>query len=326
MDFLFIGAILLLFLAVVLALEGGYSWWDSHYGPEAKRIQKRLFTIEGGLHSGLETGRLIVRKRQLSSVPLVQKALEKSPVVGRMDGLIYESGSNQSAAMVGLVMLMLFVASLLLLSQSLLPLPMMLMVALFVAAAPLAYLMYRREKRVNLMQQQIPDTLEMLGRAMQVGQAFSGALQMAALETADPLGAELQRVSDEVSYGISVSDAMKNLATRVPSKDLKLFALSVIVLRESGGSMSEVLFKISGLMRDRIELNGKVRALSADGRLSAIFLTLLPIIAGVLLWLLNPDMISQLWLDPVGIQMLSIGLVMLLVGALWMRKIVQIRY
>ena len=326
MDFLFIGAILLVFLAVVLALEGGYSWWDSRYGPEAKRIQKRLFVIEGSLHSSAEAGKLIIRKRQLSNVPVVQRALEKSPLVNRFDTLVYESGTNQSAVTLGLVMLMLFVAALLLLLHNGVPGLIAVVLALLAAAAPMVFLIYRREKRMALMQQQIPDSLDMLARAMQVGQAFSGALQMAGMETPDPLGAELRRVSDEINYGISVSDAMKNLAARVDDKDLKLFALSVVVLRESGGNMSEVLFKIGSLMRGRIELNGKVRALSADGRLSAIFLTCLPVISGFMLWLLSPEMISQLWLDPVGIQMLSIGAVMLIIGALWMRKIVQIRF
>jgi len=164
-----------------------------------------------------------------------------------------------------------------------------------------------------------------MGRAMLAGHAFPSALKMVGDEMPEPVAGEFRIVFDEVNYGISVQDALTNLATRVPSTDLRYFVISVLIQRETGGNLAELLANISALIRARLKLLGAVRVLSAEGRLSAWILTILPFVLAAVINFVNPNFLSLLWTDPVGKKMVGFMLAIMVLGIFWMWRVIKIR-
>ncbi|HHX4174562.1 TPA: type II secretion system F family protein, partial [Burkholderia contaminans] len=165
----------------------------------------------------------------------------------------------------------------------------------------------------------------MISRALRSGHSFTSTLGMVGDEFPDPMGGEFRITFDEVNYGVSLHDALMNLATRVPVQDLRYFVIAVLIQRETGGNLAELLDCISALIRERFKLFDKVRVLSAEGRLSAWILGLLPFGTAAVMALLNREFLSVLWEDPAGIRMVGGMLVSMLFGLFWIRRIVRIR-
>ena len=153
---------------------------------------------------------------------------------------------------------------------------------------------------------------------------MAGALDMAGNELPAPIGTELGLVFGEINYGIPLHDALAGLTDRVPIEDLRYLVIAVLIQRESGGNLAEILDNVASLIRKRLQLLDKVRVLSAEGRLGGWILTLLPVVVGGIVFQINPEMMATLWTDPTGLQMLWYAVAMTCVGILWMRQIVRI--
>lgn len=322
MDYLYYLFVVLAFLAVVLFLEGTYLAWNAYKGPEAKRIEKRLRAMSAG--ASTETASL-AKQRLLSQSPALERLLLQIPRVHQLDKLLLQSGLALNVA--GFIGLTLLAAGAGLLLAYLIRLPAYTVIFIGVAAGalPLIYVLNAKMKRLNTFEQQLPDALDLMGRAMRAGHAFPSALKMVGEEMPEPAAGEFRIVFDEVNYGISVPDALTNLATRVPSTDLRYFVISVLIQRETGGNLSELLDKISALIRARLKLLGTVRVLSAEGRLSAWILTLLPFALALVLNIINPKFLSLLWTDPMGLKVVGFALVLMIVGIYWMWRVIKIR-
>jgi len=171
----------------------------------------------------------------------------------------------------------------------------------------------------------LPDALDMMSRAMRAGHAFPGALQMVGDESPQPIAGEFKLTFDEINYGISLQDALLNLATRVPSTDLRYFVIAVLIQRETGGNLSEVLNNISKLIRERLKLLATIRVLSAEGRMSAWILTILPFALGTVVSILNPKMMSILWTDEMGRKLMAGAVILMILGIIWMWRMIKIR-
>ncbi len=193
------------------------------------------------------------------------------------------------------------------------------------AAAPYLWLKGRVRARMERFQRQLPEALDLVGRALRAGHGFSGALRMIADECDDPIGPEFAQTLDEINYGLSVDEAMQNLLARVDCPDLKFFVVSVGIQRESGGNLTEIVGNIASLIRERYKLAGKIKTLSAEGRLSALVLILLPFGVGLIIYLLNPDYMSVLWQKDAGRMGLAAAGVSMLKGVFWIRRMVAIR-
>ncbi|MDP1596771.1 MAG: type II secretion system F family protein [Methylotenera sp.] len=321
MDYLYYFFVVLAFLAVVLFFEGMYLAWNAYKGPEAKRIEKRLQAMSaGGSHQNT-----LVKKRLLAQTPVVERLLLQIPRIHQLDRIILQSGLNFSVA--GFIGLILLVAAGGLVVTSLIGLPVFVVLAVGVvcALAPVFYLFGAKHKRIILIEQQLPDALDLMARAMTAGHAFPSALQMVGSEMPEPIAAEFRIVFDEINYGISAQEALINLTVRVPSTDLSYFVIAVLIQRETGGNLAELLGNISELIRARLKLLGTVRVLSAEGRLSAWILTLLPFALAFVLNIVNPKFLSVLWTDPMGVKMVGIALFMMAVGIFAMWRIIKIR-
>ncbi|MDO9051465.1 MAG: type II secretion system F family protein [Methylotenera sp.] len=322
MDYLYYVFVVLGFLAVVLFLEGVYLAWNAYKGPEVKRIEKRLQAMSAGAHQKSSS---LVKQRLLSQTPGIEQLLLQIPRIHQLDRLIMQSGLNLSVAK--FIGLMLFAVATGVAIALLLRLPVFAVVAIGSAAGvlPLLYMQGAKHNRMIAIEQQLPDALDLMGRAMTAGHAFPSALQMVGGEMPEPIASEFRIVFDEINYGISTQEAMINLTTRVPSTDLSYFVIAVLIQRETGGNLAELLGNISQLIRARLKLMGTVRVLSAEGRLSAWILTLLPFALGFVLQLMNPQFLSVLWTDPIGQKMVVAALCLMVLGIFAMWRITKIR-
>jgi len=150
-------------------------------------------------------------------------------------------------------------------------------------------------------------------------------VQMIGEEMSEPIAGEFRMVADEVGFGVSLQQALTNMSERVPLTDMRYFVVSVLIQRDSGGNLTEVLGNLSRLIRDRLKLLARVRVLSSEGRLSAWILGLMPFALAALMNVFNPEFMSPLWTDPIGQTVLKYMLVVMLVGVVLLRKIVKIR-
>ncbi|OIR17581.1 bacterial type II secretion system protein F domain protein [mine drainage metagenome] len=322
MDYLFYLFVVLGFLAVVLMLEGMYMAWNAYRGADAKRIERRLQAMSAG--AGNQNASL-VKQRLLAKSPGMEKFLLQIPRIHQLDRLLLQSGSNLSVAgFIGLTLLSAIVGGAL---AFMLGLPLFTVFAIAVVSSflPFLYMQSAKHNRMIVIERQLPDALDLMGRAMKAGHAFPSALQMVGSEMPDPIASEFRIVFDEVNYGISVQEALTNLAIRVPSTDLSYFVIAVLIQRETGGNLAELLGNISSLIRARLKLLGTVRVLSAEGRLSAWILTLLPFALAFVLQLINPKFLGVLWTDPIGLKMVGIALCMMIIGIFTMWRIIKIR-
>jgi tight adherence protein B len=194
-----------------------------------------------------------------------------------------------------------------------------------VVLAVTAYLQHRRSRRMALIGQALPDALDLIARSMQAGHAFTSALHLAAKDSPAPLSLELRTVFEEINFGVGSAQALQALSVRVASDAVRYFVVAVVIQSETGGNLADILKNTANLIRERQKMAGVVRVLSAEGRISALVLSLLPFVLAAFMRLLNPGFISKLWTDPMGLQLVYVSLTLMAIGILWMWKMIQIR-
>jgi tight adherence protein B len=174
-------------------------------------------------------------------------------------------------------------------------------------------------------QRQLPEALDLIARALKAGHAFPGALKMVADEMDDPIGHEFDKTLNEINFGVGVAEALKNLANRVDCLDLKFFVVAVVIQRETGGNLAEILENIARIIRERFKFHGRVKILAAEGKLSAIILTGLPFVTAFVLLLTNPQYIQLLTRDPIGRVLVGVGLCLMALGIFSMKRMIAIK-
>lgn len=314
----------LVFVTVLLMLEGLYMLWRSYKGPEARKIEKRLQAFSAAVDRTPQAH--LAKERMLSEVPWMQRLLLTLPRAHRLDRFILQAGLDWTVSSFLLISCVLgvlgFFAVTVMVHQSLL---VALVVGGCLAVLPLLYLQRQRSRRLTRMEKQLPEALDLVTRALRAGHSFASGVQMIGDEMAEPIAGEFRMVADEVNFGVSLQQALTNLSERVPLTDLRYFVVSVLIQRDSGGNLTEVLGNLSRLIRDRLKLLARVRVLSSEGRLSAWILGLMPFALAALMNVFNPEFMAPLWTDPIGQSVLKYMLVVMLVGVVLLRKIVKIR-
>ncbi len=311
------------FLAVVLLLEGAFLLWRDTGSSEVRRLERRLRALHAGGH-GIEASSLI-KAREADRVGAIGKLLLALPRVASLEKMLQQAGIVMKTSRFLATAAMLMAAVFLVLLALRQPLWLAAMLGLGSVLVPVLWLSRARNRRLKRLEAQLPDAVELIARALRAGHAFPTSLQMVSEELPDPLGEEFALVFEEVNYGLPVSDAMLNLAARVPVDDLRFFAVAVVLQRETGGNLAEILDNISQLIRERFKLYGTVRVLSAEGRASAWVMTLLPFVAALALNLVSPGFMEVLWKDPAGIKLILMAAIAMVIGIFWLWRIVQIR-
>jgi tight adherence protein B len=187
------------------------------------------------------------------------------------------------------------------------------------------YLRYKRRKRFHKFEEQLPEALDLIARSLKAGHAFSSGLRLVSEEMEDPVSFEFEKTVNEINFGISTQDALVNLTNRIPLDDLRFFVISVILQRETGGNMAEILENLSRLIRERFKLNGHVRVLSSQARISAYILVALPFVVAFLIHLINPTFFAAMLEDPSGKSIMAAGVVWMIIGIFVMKRMVTIR-
>ncbi len=304
---------------------GLYELWRQHLDPRPKALAQRLRAAKLNNPGEAAEPTLKLRpQRMLSQWHWVERGLQSLPSVDRLDQFLLQTGLALSLAQA-----VSLTASLVLLALALgvsLGWPALLSVVVAVLGPLLlmAFLQYRRALRMTWISQALPDALDLMARSMQAGHAFTSALQTAAKDCPPPLSLELRAVFEEINFGISTAQALQGLAMRVASEDVRYFAVAVVIQSETGGNLAEILKNTAHLIRERQKIAGIVRVISAEGRISAIILSLLPFALAALLGLLNPGFISRLWTDPMGLQWVYVSLTLMAIGILWMWRLIKI--
>jgi len=195
----------------------------------------------------------------------------------------------------------------------------------FLAFLPLVWLLFKRKRRLKAFAAQLPEALELIARALRAGHSLAAGFNLVAQEMSDPIGGEFSRTFEEQNLGKPLDEALDGLVTRVPNLDLKFFATAIVLQRQTGGDLAEILDKIGYLVRERFKIWGQVQALTGEGRLSGVVLLALPPALFAVVYRMNPDYLMLLFTDDLGKKMLVGGIVSQLLGALMIRKIVNIR-
>jgi tight adherence protein B len=313
----------IVFICVLCTIEGLFFVLLSKFDPEAKRMRKRLQAL--CMERAENDVRSIVRNRPLSSIPRLNQILSAMPLMLKLDRLLLQADSRQPLGVFLLLSLVLGVSGFYvtsLLTRDIFP---ALLVALLIGGIPFFRVSQQKKRRMKKFEVQLPGALELIARSLRAGHAFVGGLQTVAEEFDDPMGSEIQKTVAQINFGVSVEQALKNLTERVDCQDLKFLAVSIIIQRESGGNLGEILESVGGLIRARFTLRGKIRALSAEGILSAGILTVIPFAVVLILAIINPMYPNVLLADPLGKVMVLVALVMMAIGIVVMKKMITIK-
>lgn len=317
--------LLMAFIAAALLAQAMLTLWQARYGRQARRLEERLRALNTIDGADSHTPAPVLRSRRLSDHAWLDRQLRRTPWVLRADAWLAQSGLPWT--LTGLAGLMLGSAALAALAAMLLGghAATAVLAATLVAAAWPLWVQRQRQLRLQALLRELPDILDLMARAMQAGHSFSSALLLAATTGPQPIAQEFRTVFDELHYGASAEQALQHLAERVGGADMRFFVAAVLLQTETGGNLAEVLQTIARLMRERQRLQGQIRVLAAEGRLSAWILTLLPFVLASALLMINAEFIATLWKDPLGLRITAGAVVLMALGTLWMWRLVRIR-
>lgn len=319
MDILIIGAVI--FMVSVFVIEMSIYAFRIVRNPDRGQVRKRLRRASSTEHETEAPD--ILKHRLLSEVPLLNRILSHIPGIQRLDLFLIQANSKYPLGVFILftivILLSSFLASSIITGNHALSAG----IAVLLCGIPFFYLRFKKRKRMEKFKSQLPEGLDLIARALKAGHAFTTGLQLAADEFDDPLGPEFDETLDEVNFGVSVADALKSLADRIDCPDLKYFVVSVIVQRETGGNLAEIIESLAHLIRERFKLQGKVRILSAEGRLSAIILMALPFLIILGLRIVNPEYINILFEE--GRKMAIVAGILMILGVIAIKRMIKIK-
>ena len=266
-----------------------------------------------------------LRKQELlSAVPWLNRWLGKIELAPRLRLMLYQANLKWTAGGLILMCLGAFLISSyvvhLKIENPFAPIG----VGLAVGAAPFLFVLFKRGQRFKKFETELPEALDLMVSALRVGHSLNSALSLVSKECPDPLSTEFRICYDEQNYGLELRTAMENLTTRMPMQDLRIVATAILIQKESGGNLAEVLEKTAHVIRERFRLKRQIMTHTAQGRMTGIILTLLPVVLGVLLYFLNPKSMSLLWTRDIGIKLLWTSFIMTCVGGFIIHKIVDI--
>jgi tight adherence protein B len=320
----------LIFLSILILIEVGYFGLRTMQSSEKRGIRARLRTLSIAREN---YGKInILRKDSLSEISWLSDFLSRFSSVGKMTLLVEQAGGSRTPGFYLLTSLTLGVIGILI-GFNIHAAYFRLIPSIFVvvpwaaglAALPILYLRYKRRKRFYKFEEQLPEALELIARSLKAGHAFSTGLRLVAEEMEDPVSIEFAKTLNEVNFGVANQDAMINLTNRIPLDDLRFFVISVVLQRETGGNLAEILESLSHLIRERFKLHGRIHVLSAQARISAYILIAVPFFTAVVIHLINPRFFDAFLENPSGKYVLGFGVTWMIIGILAMKKLITIR-
>lgn len=297
-------------------------------GTGASQETKRTLTVlEAALSadSPISSDPIVdVRKQELfSAVPVINRLLLKIELAPRLRHLLYQANLKWTAG--GLILMCLTCLAiggyLVYLRTS--SLAFSALIGVVTGLAPFMFVLYKRKLRFDKFEQQLPEALDLMVSAMRAGHSLNSSMDLVGHEVPDPVGGEFRICFDEQNYGLELKSAMNNLISRVPLQDLKMVVTAILIQKESGGNLAEVLDKVAYVIRERFRMKRQIRVHTAQGRMTGWILSILPLVLGLGLYFISPDTMSLLWKRDIGIKLMWASGVMTFIGAMIIRKIVN---
>ena len=313
----------LIFLAILLSLLVGYFLIVPGF-TEKREIKKRLSLLE------LRTIQFedlpeVLKSELLSDVPLFNRVLVNFNFAVQMDKRLKQANLEMRVGTFVLISCFLFGLGLLAGVLWRWPFPIILIVGGFLSMVPAFVVNVRKRNRVKRFILYFPEALEMFARSLRAGHSFIGAIQLVGQEMPDPIGPEFQKVFDEQNLGIPLRTALVGLTNRIDILDVKFFVTAVLIQRETGGNLAEIIDKIAYVIRERFRIQGQLKIHTAQARLTGIILAFLPIGVAFVLFLMSPGYMKPLWSEPEGRSMILGAVFLQITGMLVIRKIIRIK-
>jgi tight adherence protein B len=290
-----------------------------------QRLQKRL--AETLLHAGHVDDEEIrlAREELMSEIPWLNRAMVRMQSATKIKRVIEQA--DLQITVTRLVMFSLMAAMLAGLAASMVSISWLVILgaSLVAGAVPFVHVLYKRKKRLGAFLEHLPDALELMSRALSAGHAFTEALYMVSTEMPEPIATEFRKTYEEQNLGLSLKLALDNLAERVPLLDLRLCITAILIQRETGGNLAEILEKVSYTIRERFRILEDLKTLTTSSRMSAWILCALPVGVAMVVTYLNPDYMSVLWTDERGHRLIFVAVCMQVIGTLIIRKILRIK-
>lgn len=313
----------LVFVVVTLAVFAAMSLFDQRKA-QARTLRDRLSDVQKPSEQTAPNVALL-RDEVLSRIPAFDTFLRRSDRVSELQKMLAQGSVDVRAGnflMLCGVSALVFAAVAFIAGQNILFGWAGALLGFFI---PYAYASHRRTKRFQKFEEKFPEAIDTLARAVRAGHAFTTALEMIANEVAEPVAGEFRQLYEEQKFGLPVRDALLNLAERVPLVDVKFFVTAVMLQRETGGNLAEILDNLSYVIRERFKIQRQVRVYTAQGRLTMALLMGMPPIIVVVMLVLNPSFIRPLFSDPIGHTLLVAGITLQTVGYFVIRKIIKIQ-
>ncbi len=321
---------IMVFVVVALGVFAVASLFDQR-SAQARLLRERLATVQEAAARPPSEELALLRDEMLSKIPALDNLLRRSTRISNLQPFLEQANLKIRAGNI----LVLCVASALALALvgflaagSLPPNQALLFAAVGLILGgflPYSYASYRRTKRFQKFEELFPEAIDTLARAVRAGHAFTTALELIANELSEPVASEFRKLFEEQKFGLPVRDALMNLAERVPLVDVKFFVTAVMLQRETGGNLAEILDNLSYVIRERFKIMRQVRVYTAQGRLTMMLLMGLPPVIVITMLLTSPAFIRPLFADPIGHFLVVAGIVLQTMGYFVIRKIIQIQ-
>ena len=313
------------FLSVTFCGIAMYFWYYRRFLSEGFRISQRLDQVNDSQFGLTGDVPFVVRETEFSRIPVLNRLLEKTRISRTLQKMLEQADLPPTVG--PLFILMIIWAMLGVLIGVKTHHTMLGILAGFgLGLVPVLFLKMRVNMRLKSFSRAFPDAIDMMIGALRAGHAFSKALQLVAMEAPEPVGSEFRKTFEEHNLGRPIKECLIHLSERIPSADLKLFVTAVMLQRETGGNLTEILEKISYTIRERFKLTGQIQVYTAQGRLSAWVLSSLPIMFLLIISAINPSYLQPLFTEQAGRYMLLTGAVLQVVGVITIRKIVRLNF
>jgi tight adherence protein B len=315
----------LVFVFALFLVLGSYLLATHGTDKKRARLQKRL--SEALLHSANteDVDVVLARNEMMSEIPWVNRTLINIQAALQLKRMLDQADLHITPSRLLMFSFMAGMLGALAASVLTVFIPIMILAGLACAAIPLLHVWWKRKKRFDAFLYHLPDSLDLISRALSAGHAFSEALHMVSMEMPEPIATEFRKAYEEQNLGLSVKLALENLTQRIPLLDLKMCVTAILIQRETGGNLAEILEKVAYTIRERFRIMGDLKTLTTSSRMSAWLLCALPIFVALAVTVMNPDYMSVLWKDPRGHYLIAAAMTMQVTGMLIVRKILQIK-
>jgi tight adherence protein B len=313
----------LTFLIVLMVVLG--VWMVASGDNKQDVVRRRMDAVRKAERRGdVSLGLTLARDEMLSSVPAVHRLMMHWQWTVRLQERIAQAGLRMKAGKLILMSACLGMGTFVLVGVFYPQFWVGVLLGIAGACVPSGVVSYLRQKRLQKFEERFPEALDLLGRAVRAGHAFTTGLEMIAKESSEPIASEFRTTFEEQNFGLPLRDALLNMTERIPSIDVRFFVTALLIQKETGGNLAEILDGLARVIRDRFRIYREVRVRTAQGRLTAGILIALPIFMLIVLMVLNPTYMKVLFQDPRGSLILSVAAIMQVVGSLLIWKIIHI--